>query len=257
MSTNFDFDLLEQQADKAPTAGFGPQRNFGKMKMTVKVVTWKDGKPLEKVWDNKPLKDGQQFRFVLESDLSELNPALTNPYKRQIDWRVSRVKDGKVDPKAMTDYTETVERSALTTIGKDWKKKLGNGIYCEWEDVETVELDKQGNKKGWDKKDKVTGELILDDAGNIIHYTNTVPRFLRAFKSKAECQAAREARFSKAADAAADDEESESGIPADVLKDAAGLISSVGMKQARLILESTPPYSEYDIDDLIENANPL
>jgi hypothetical protein len=240
--SNFNFDLLGEMAENAPTAGFGPQVNYGKMTIQVDVVSWKDRQINVKSFDNKPLKQGEYIQLTFTSDLSEFNPALTNPYKRKVD-----MKKSGADKKSLTDWTEIVEKSLKATLGNDYWKKLGKGAYMEWEDVETVQLDKEGNKKGWNGKP--------DDEGKVKHYTNTVPRFLRVFRSKAECAAAREERFSKNGSSA--DTDVEAGeIPASIVNEARGLIKAMGVQQAREYLEQSP-YDAYDIEELITAANPL
>lgn len=239
--SDFDFDLLNELVEDAPTAGFGPQRQFGKMAATVTVLSWKDGKPTEVPFTNQKLSNGEYLRLNFESDLSELNPMLTNPYKRRVDVK----KSGN---KAKTDFSETVEPSLKSLLGKDWAKKLVKGFYAEWEDAETVEVNRQGELKGWDSKP--------DESGKTKHYTNTVPRFLRVFKSKAECETARAERFTRKENGTLD-LTSDDGIPSETVNEARGLIQAVGLEQARTILSNTSPYNQYDLEKLIEVANPL
>ena len=80
---------------------------------------------------------------------------------------------------------------------------------------------------------------------------------LGVFKSKAECQAAREERYSRANGSSSGNIDLDSGIPADVVATAKGLIQAVGLKQAEGILSTTPPYNAYDTEELIQAANSL
>ncbi len=228
--SDFDFELLQELVEDAPTAGFGPQRNFGKMVASVTVLHWDSGKPTETPFTNQKLGNGEYLRLNFESDLSEFNSALVNPYKRRVDVK-------KSGPKSKTDFSETVEPSLKSILGKDWAKKITKGIYCEWEDAETVETNKQGELKGWDKDGK--------------HFTNTIPRLLRVFKSKAECQTAREERFNRS-----NGSSSGSDIPADVIGQVQGLLKAgLDDEQLQEVLKGSFP--DYEPDVLIAAANPL
>lgn len=241
MSTNFDFELLDEVMKAAPTAGFGPQVNFGKVTMAVKIIGWKDRKPQERDFKaGEKVADGEYLQIHFECDLSEFNPALSTTWKRRVDVK----KSGK---NALTDWTETVEPSLIKAIGKDWAKKFAKGVYCEFEDVETVQLGKDGKPKGWDK------EVDTDDGPTIKHYVNTAPRFVRVFKSAAECGAARAERYTKKENG--DDlPQLDGGIPDDVINDVKGLLASIGEKKTRKMLAENEPFNEYDVDELINAA---
>lgn len=226
--SDFDFDLLQEAIAEAPTAGYGPQRNFGKMIAIVTVLHWDSGKPTETPFTNQKLGNGEYLRLNFESDLSEFNSALVNPYKRRVDVK-------KSGPKSKTDFSETVEPSLKETLGKDWAKKITKGIYCEWEDADTVETNKQGELKGWDKDGK--------------HFTNTIPCFLRVFKSKAECETARAERFNRSSS-------SNGSIPADVIGQVQGLLKAgLDDEQLQEVLKGSFPL--YSVEELIAAANPL
>jgi len=239
--SDFDFDLLNELVEEAPQAGFGPNINYGKCTMEVQIMAWetvddaRSPKPRPFV-KGEQLKQGEYLQIEFHIDVTEFNPALQNEYKRRVDIR-------KSGPKAQTDWSETVEPSLLKVFGKDWAKKIGKGVYVEVEDAETVQLDKTGKPKSFTAQ-----------SGKV--YVNTVPRFLHVFKSKAECQAAREERYSKA-NGSSGNIDLDSGIPADVVATAKGLIQAVGLKQAEGILSTTPPYNAYDTEELIQAANSL
>jgi len=238
--SDFDFDLLQEMVDEAPVAGFGPQRNFGKMVASVTVVHWDNGKVTETPFTNQKLSNGEYLRLNFESDLAEFNPVLTKGYARRVDVK----KSGN---KAKTDFSETVEPSLKTVLGKDWAKRITKGVYAEWEDAETVETNRQGELKGWDSK-------TADANGNFKHYTNTVPRFLRVFKSKAECEAARAERFAKKEPDLSFGDDGTS-IPADVINNVKAFLSSVGVDQAKALLGEQAPYNSYDWDELVKAAS--
>lgn len=241
--SDFDFDLLNELIEDAPTAGYGPQVNFGKMVGKISVLHWDSGKPTETPYTNQKVSKPDYLRITFEADLSELNPMLTNPYKRRVDIRNSN-KSGVEDKWTLTDWSETVKDNLVETLGKDWAKKLLKGFYAMWEDVPTVEKDKQGNQKGFTGKD--SGKF----------YVNTVPRFLHVYKSKAECQIAREERFAKKENGSTSEAEADNGIPTEIISNVKGLIASVGLAQAETILASKP-FGEYDVEELLKAANPL
>lgn len=247
---NFDYNLLDEIINNAPTAGFGPRVNYGKVTLAIQVTKWDAGQGKFVTRDYKSgekLKDGEYFQFTFESDLSEFNDALTNPYKRRVDVKRSAKE-------ALTDWTEIVEPSLKTAFGKDWSKALLKGVYAEWEDAETVEIDrKTKKKKGYTPKDKVTGEVKTDEAGNPLYYINSVPRFLRSFKSKTECGAAREERYAKSNDDAMSFGE-DGTIPSDVIQTVVGLLQAVDGQAAIDILTENAPYNAYDLTELLTAA---
>jgi hypothetical protein len=234
---DFDFDLLNELVEEAPQAGGGPRVNYGKCTMDVVIMAWKDEngtrtpdvRPFKK---GEVLKNGEYLQITFNVDLQEFNPALEFTYARRVDIR-------KSGPRSKTDWSETVEPSLLKIFGKEWSKKIGKGVYVEVEDVETVVTDKEGKPKSWTSQD-----------GKV--HVNTAPRFLRAFKSKAECMAAREERFGKK-EIEFDFSENDGDIPASVIKDTKGLIASLGEEQARKILAGKP-LGDYEPDALIAAA---
>jgi hypothetical protein len=236
--SDFDFDLLNELVDEAPTAGFGPQVNFGKCTMEVIIMAWKDVDGTRKA-DSRPftkgeqLKNGEYLQITFKVDVTELNPMLTNEYKRRVDVK-------KSGPKSRTDWSEIVEPSLLSVFGKDWTKRIGKGVYVMVEDAETVQVDRQGNLKSFTTKEGKT-------------YVNTVPRFLVAYKSKAECEAARAERFTKKENGTLD---LGNDIPENVIAKVRTVLGyGVSDEQLRGILQAEFP--TYEVDDLIAAANPL
>jgi hypothetical protein len=231
--SDFDFDLLSELVDDAPVAGFGPQVNFGKCTMEVIINSWDND---AKKFNTRPfvkgeqLKQGEYLQITFKVDVTELNPALTNEYKRRVDVK----KSGN---KAKTDWSETVEPSLVSVFGKEWTKRIGKGVYVQIEDAETVEVNRQGELKGWDKDGK--------------HYTNTVPRFLAAFKSKAECETARAERFQRKENGSTPEALSENVI--NKVRTIMGY--NLSEDQLRDLLKAEFP--SHDPDELIAAVNPL
>lgn len=245
MSPNFDFDLLNETIEHAPTVGFGPRVTFGKMTIEkIEVIAWKGKKGEQRTMDARPfvkgetVKDGEYLQMTLAVDIQELNPALTFEYKRRVD-----IKKSSPDGKTKTDWSEIVEPSLISAIGKDWAKKLAKGVYVEVEDVETVQIDpKTGKPKGFYKK--------VDGVASDEWLTNTAPKVVAVFKSKVDCDTARQSRFAKREDG----EAIESDIPTKIVNDVKGLISAMGEDGAREIISENAPYNNYDTDELIAAA---
>lgn len=240
MSANFDFDLFDEMVKDAPVAGFGPQVNYGKCTMTVSIMSWVGEKGNRKP-NPRPFvagatlnKDkGEYFQIEFVVDVHELNSQLENEWKRRVDVKKSNGK------KAQTDWSEIVEPSLLKVFGKDWAKKLGGkGVYVEVEAADTVVIDAK------------TGLPKSFIAASGVEYTNTAPRFLRAFKSKAECDAARQERFAKKDDG---DDLSTDDVPADVVNNVKGLFAAMSYEQALAYLDSKP-FGNYTPEQLLEAA---
>lgn len=229
---NFDLDLLNEAIEHAPTAGFGPNVTFGKCTIEIKVISWdrSSGKPAinEREYTGQPVKDGENLRIYFTIDVHEFNNALTREWKRNVDIKNSGIKsNGEKNEKALTDWEETVKPSLVKALGADWAKKLSKGAYVEVEEVDTVVLGKDGKPKTFTTKPA--------DGSEGKTYTNTAPRFVRVFKSKAECQAAREERFgSKSSDES--EEEVEGAISQANIKDFQGLVASVGTEEEAMQL---------------------
>lgn len=247
MPVNFDFNLFDEIVKNAPTAGFGPSATFGKCVLdTIQLVHWDttQKKFVSRDWNGTDkAAEKEYFQITLVIDLSEINPALDFEWKRRIDIKHNgRTSKGEKDLKNLTDWDETIEPSLLSAIGKDWLKKLSKGVYVEVEDAETVELDKNGNKRSYVKRDRTTKEPIVDEAtGKEIRVVNTAPRFIRSFKSKAECLAAREEKYgNKEGEASSDD-----AVPASYIKDFKGLVESLSLEGAIEVVDAQKPFGEY------------
>lgn len=224
MSPNFDFDLLNEAIENAPQVGFGPNVVFGKCLLSIFVTSYnrEANKFNEVEWDGtSALQPGENFRFVFTVNVAEFNPALTREWVRRVDMRNSgRKSDGTTkNPKALADWEEIVKPSLIKTIGADWSKKLLKGVYVQIEEAETVVLDKSGNPKSFTTKPA--------DGSEGKTYVNTAPRFVAAFKSKAECAAAREERFGKKNEDEAGEDEAGETVTKKMITEFKTLVSSL------------------------------
>jgi len=209
-----EFDTLQEMADNAPEAGF-VNINYGKLSIIPNVVTWEN-----KVPTKVPLKKGQvlgaqeSLELVIGIDIQELNPALEFTYERNVNVK----KSGRI----LTDWSEIVEPSLVEVFGKAWTSKATSGPYVEVEDVPNV----TGNAS------KKTGKVF------------TVPKILRTFKNKAECQAAREERFAKK-DGSAAPAGGFDTPPDEIVEQVKGLVASVGADQTKTMIDNMS-FGNYD-----------
>lgn len=257
MAPNFDYDLLEEIVNQAPSAGFGPRVNYGKFSMSepLDVTHWDNAvrKFVTRPWDGKPLNQSKReyFQITFKGDLAAINPTLTREYKRRVD--IKRTSDKGKKNEVLTDWSETVEPALIKHLGKGWAKALSKGIWAEWEDVETVEKNKEGQLKGYTPKDE-SGAEKTGESGQPLYYINTVPRLVRVFKSKAECEAARAERFAKNdADALAFGDDGVS-IPDKVVSDVKGILQALDGDQLITLLSENEPYKSYDLVALLTAA---
>lgn len=257
MAPNFDFDLLNEIVENAPSAGYGPRVNFGKLSIKIDVVHWdKNAKKFNtRAWDGKPLDQNKReyFQITFTSDMSEFNAALTNEYKRRVDVRKSDRSSKDLSKQVLTDWTEIVEPALIKHLGKGWGKALTKGVYAEWQDVETVEK-KDGKLKGYSPKDKDSGEVKTDELGNPLWYVNTVPQIVRIFKSAAECGAARAERFKSNDDDAMAFGDDAVSIPEKVISDVKGILQALDGDQLISLLTENEPYKSYDLVALLTAA---
>lgn len=210
---------LAEYIENAPEAGFVPV-NYGPLETTPQVLTWEedsDGvrrpnrQPLGK---GKSVPDGSTLEMGFAVELPDMNPNLEFNYERSIVVRRSSARE-------KSDWSEIVEPSLVSTFGKDWVKAIvGKKVYVEVEDVP--------NYNG-----RVT------KAGKVW----SVPKFLNAFKDKAECEEARNNRFGQSGNNSSGG--GSSSIPDGVVSQVEGLIKSVGEDTARKMLEGKP-FGDYD-----------
>lgn len=243
---NFDYDALDEAINNAPVAGFGPRSAFGKCTMSIDIVSWKDRKiqtrPFKK-GDTADKAKGEYLQITFHINVTELNPILTNEWKRKVDVKQSN-KTGDPAKWALTDWSEIVEPSLKKVFGKEWHKVIGKGVYVEVEELETVVTTKDGSKKGWDKTDEATGETK--------HYTNTAPSFVRSFKSLADCNAAYQEKYKKADDMSFGPD---GDIPAKDINDVKSLIGAMDDKSQLIdILKTNTPFNQYDLTELLTAA---
>lgn len=225
------WDQVQKLAEEAPEAGYA-NVNFGKLTAIPVVINWTtDGDGVRKP-ERKPLKDGaalaegESLEIQFKVEISELNPNLEFDYERSVPVR----KSGRVK----TDWSEIVLPSLEYVFGKDWGKAIiGKNPYVLVEDAANIA-----------GKASATGRVY------------GVPKFLQVFKSKAECQAARDIRFAKH-DAATPVPAEEGAVETDgpvvddaVIKQVKSLVDSVGEKKAAKMLESRP-FGDFDPEFLL------
>ncbi len=219
---------LQQAADAAPEAGFAPV-NFGKLIVEPFVKSFGTGGDKHAPPTIEPMKDGQKlapnqilvFKFTV--NISELNPALQFEYERDVNIQ----KSGR----NKTDWSEIVLPSLVKVFGDNWGEAVSKQPYVEVEDVPNV------------------NGTVAKSSGKVLG----VPGFLRAFKSKADCQKAREARFGSAAVASSASTNGGASIPDAVVAQVKSLVSSVGEETALTML-ANKPFGDYEPDDLLKAA---
>ena len=217
---------LQGYSNTAPAAGYGPNVNFGRLVATPMVKRFKGKGEMPDVFDLKDGYDLQAKEFMIVKfsiTLSEFNPNLEFDYERSVDIR-------KSSETTKSDWAEIVEPSLIKAFGNNWGDVILSKPYVEVEDVPNV--------AGTVSK---SGKLLM------------VPRFVKMFKTKAECAAAREARFGSGATGGGSDATEES--PAEVIASVKGLVKSVGsVDKARNMIEENHPFGEYDTEALLAAA---
>lgn len=224
---------LQDYSNTAPEAGFGPNVNYGRLTATAMVKRFK-GKGEQP--EEFPFKDGytlkaKEFLFLkVAVDIQEFNPNLQFEYERKVDIRRSSATQ-------KSDWSEIVLPSLEAVFGANWGDAILKSPYVELEDVPNV-------------------SGTVSKSGRVL----TVPKFVKVFKNKQECAAAREARFGQSADG----DESSSGdgaaVPEGIAQQVKALISSLGGNEdtARTMINASHPFgTEYDTDDLIKAATAL
>ena len=222
--SNF-LDQVQKYADEAPEAGF-PQLQYGKLSITPQVVKW-GGKGVAPVVtemaEGQELKERETLRLRFRIDIQEFNPALEFEWYRDVDVR----KSGK-GIENQTDWSETVQPSLEKVFGKKWATGA-DGSYVEVEDVPSVR-GTYTNKNGEVKQ------------------LNTV-KFLRKFKDKDECLAARNETYKKQGDEV-------SGLPANVVEQCKSLYKSVNNddEMFKNIVAQSDELKNYDVEALLDSA---
>ena len=225
--SNEIFSSLQQLADEAPEAGY-INVNYGKLTINPMVVSW----PNEAVGGKKtpkkvPLKAGyvlnaqESLELEVLIDIQEFNQELQFSYKKNVPVK----KSGTV----LTDWGEIVEPSLIAVFGKAWTSKAMLNPYVEVEDVAGV-----------------SGKA--SDKGKVY----TAPKFLRAFENKAECAAAREAKYGKKAGGSSS-APTNNTPPDAVLKQVKALIGSVGADATLTMLESKS-FGDFEPANLLKLA---
>ncbi len=217
--SDFDFALLQELAEQAPSAGYA-NVNYGRLSTEVNKVWWtgskKEGNSEKhgEAYNGKPLNKGERIQFVFSVNIQEFNPALTFNYSRKVEMVKSQGK-------TKTDWSETVLPSLIATFGDGWAKEIGKSLYVAVEDVPQVD----GNEK-----------------------YSTI-RFLKKFKNKKECEADRNERFGK------NENSNGSSLPAEVVGQVKAMLSTNAEEVVRNIIAQAPAaFGNADVDELILEA---
>lgn len=248
MSPVYNPDDIEKFDAEAPIAGYGNTVNYGRLYMTPQVFYWKptgkvkeDGKSINEparrpLQPGETLAQGEVVELTFEVKISEFNTALDFEYTRSIRMENS-------GPKQKADWQEIVKPSLIAAFGEKWAKVVAENPYVEVEDVPNINESVS--------KNSTTGNPW------------GVPKFLRAFgQSKADCAAAREARFGKKDGDSHPVPGGATSAPfvpsAAVITQVKGLLGSVGADQARQMLSNRPfanqPGGDFDADTLLAAA---
>jgi len=228
---NFDFDLLAEIAENAPTAGGSNYTNYGRVFMdNLQASKWDNdirqfikrpyaGGELEKNSEGKTI---ETFEFQLHQEIAKKDG---DTFIKT--WYV-QVKDNGVRAKDHTDWGDVIKPSTLKvfkTLGAFFKAISGKGTYCAIEDFATGRT--RPNKNDADKP-----------------YDVTAPKFLQSFKNQAECDKAKEARFAK-------DALPEGAVPVKIVNQFKGFVSSLG--DLETALENLDgEYEGYPIEDVVK-----
>lgn len=223
-------DKLRETVENAPVATGGTFIQYGKLRVEMNVLTWRGkGKEPEKVpyTDDMEIEEGKQdLEFNFFVNVKELNPSLQfDEWSRKIIMR-------KSSKQQTTDWAETVLPSLEKVFGDKWADvcvgKISPYVECEQAPSQFV----KAGERDWG-----------------------VPRFLRVFKNKAACEAARNERYGAPEDADNfdfGDDEDELGIPADVVEQAMGIfkVMKKNINKTREFFEGNEPFKDYDSDAL-------
>lgn len=216
---------VQQLADDAPEAGF-VNVNYGKLTVKPMVVIWREVDGIRSpdkrdLVSGYQLQEGETMELVFTVNISELNPNLTFEYERNVPVRKSGNKK--------TDWDEIVRPSLEKVFGKQWAKAvIGATPYVAVEDFPNVAGKASSNGK-------VYG----------------VPKLIAVYKSKAECQAARDERYKNRGEPAAAD--ASVGVPEAIIAQVKGLVNSIGAKAAYGAL-TNKPFGDYEPAMLFEVA---
>jgi len=216
------FEELEKMIDHAPEAGGGAFRNYGKLTITPKIVTWAGDKgarvPTRTEYvPGMQVPDGASLEIAFSIDIQEFQPTLEFLYERNVTVRKSSAR-------AKTSWSEIVEPSLRAVFGDHWLAKA-NGAYICAQDESQIEPSKSGK------------------------IYNTI-KLIAAYKDKAACLAAFEAQ--KASNGAP----SVGAIPASVIDAVKQIAGAVGgnVTTLKAALGSDAQYAAYGVDALVAAA---
>jgi hypothetical protein len=216
--TKYNPDEIGSMIDEAPEAGF-VQLNYGALTVKPQVLRWtgdkESGRKPERSDMPKGYKlaTGETLELVFNVEIAEFNPQLQFAYERTVSVKKSSARE-------KTDWTEIVEASLKHVFGDKWVASvLGKRVYVEVEDAPNIS----------GRASKSSGKVY------------GVPKFIRAFKSAAECKAARDAKFTDVAGGTAGE------IPAAVVAQTKALLASLNGDEAQLLtVLASKPFGSYE-----------
>lgn len=230
---NFDFDLLAEIAEAAPTAGRSfNYTNFGRTYMdNLNTSSWdNDTRQFIKVpYTGGAIPQGATLEFQLHQEIEKKDG---ESFVKT--WYVQVKENGK---RAKTDWGSVIKPSALkvfTSLSGFFKAMSGKGVYCAIEDYDT----------GKDREDK--NGKIDDTTGEVKKYPVTCPKFTEVFKNKSECDKAKAARFAK-------DALPKGAVPVSVINTFKATVESLGglaETKEQFALE----FEGYPIEDVIRES---
>jgi len=217
------FEGLEKMIDHAPEAGGGAFRNYGKLTITPKIVTWAGDKgarvPTRTEYvPGMQVPDGASLEIAFSIDIQEFQPTLEFLYERNVTVRKSSAR-------AKTSWSEIVEPSLRAVFGDHWLAKANGSYVCAQDEPQVEPPGKSGKT------------------------FNTI-KLVAAYKNKADCLAAFEAqKIGNGAPAVG-------VIPASVVDAVKQIAGAVGgnVTVLRAALGSDAQYAAYGVDALVAAA---
>lgn len=236
--SDFDFDLLAEIAEQAPTAGRSfNYTNYGR--------TWMDNLQTSS-WDNDTrmftktpytggqIPQGSTLEFQLHQEIEKQDK---DTFIKT--WYIQVKENGK---RAKTDWGTFIKPSALkvfASLSAFFKAMNGKGVYCAIEDYDT----------GRDREDK--NGKIDDATGEVKKYPVTCPKFIETFKNKSESDKAKAARFAK-------DALPNGAVPLGVINTFKATLSTLGETTEKGLKEMYVQFPEtfegYPIDDVVRES---
>jgi len=252
-------DRVKKMVKDAPTARTGVNVNFGPMKITPMIITFKgkgnmpDKETLKDYMERNDIDEkddfelGKQesFQLHVDIDVSDLNPTLAFHYERDIAVLESNVDEKKPDKSIFTDWSETFLPSLEKVFGSDWYEKLiSNGkkaapvVWVAAENVDSLKPVAEGGKN------------------------YGVPKLLAVYKDRDACVKARDERYppreEKASEGSEGEEVAEGEFSTEILESVIALFTSARKnKKTTITMLKGNPFNieeEFDPEELLEKA---